>query len=128
MRELAQKVAIITGASSGIGAATARRLLDAGARVVLFARRADEMRAVAQGSDDRAIVVAGDISDENAVADLFEQCEKRFGPCDILINSAGSIDPGPLVETSRQRWDEMFAVNVTGPFMTARRALPKMIE
>lgn len=127
MSELADKVAIVTGASSGIGAATARRLLDAGARVVLFARRAEELNAVAEGSGDRALVVAGDISDERAVADLFDQCEKRFGPCDVLVNSAGSIDPGPLVETSRSRWDEMFAVNVTGPFLTSRRALPQMI-
>ncbi|HEX8251685.1 MAG TPA: SDR family oxidoreductase [Thermoanaerobaculia bacterium] len=114
MSDLAGKVAIVTGASSGIGEMTAELLAREGARVVTFARSGG--------------MVQGDVADAAAVERLFAFAEERFGPCDILINNAGMIDPAPLVETTLERWQRMFAVNVDGVYLTCRRALPSMLE
>lgn len=114
MSEFGEKVAIVTGASSGIGAATARLLEERGARVVTFARSSG--------------TVTGDVSDPGAIERLFAETEARFGACEILVNCAGAIDPAPLVETTLERWRRMFAVNVDGVYLACRRALPKMLE
>src|SRR5207249_2989149 len=71
--------------------------------------------------------VAGDVSDPDAIERLFAETESRFGDCDILINCAGMIDPKPLVDVTASDWDRMFAVNVRGTYLAARRALPAMI-
>jgi len=120
--EFQDRIAVVTGASSGIGAACARKLLERGARVVLFAR------SLAARHEDRMLAVSGDVADEAAISRLFDETESRFGACDILINNAGMIDPKPMVATSADDWDRMFAVNVRGAFLCARRALPSMIE
>lgn len=114
MSEFERKVAIVTGASSGIGRATAELFENQGAHVVTFAR-----------SDG---TVTGDVSDPNAIERLFAETERRFGPCDVLVNCAGMIDPAALVETTIERWRRMFAVNVDGIYLTCRRALPLMLE
>jgi len=121
------RVAIVTGASGGIGAACAEMLADAGARVALFARSAEKLAAIAARHEDRMLAVAGDVSDERAIEHLFEQTEARFGACVLLVNNAGMIDPKPLTETTAEEWDRMFAVNVRGAFLCSRRALPQMI-
>jgi 3-oxoacyl-[acyl-carrier protein] reductase len=113
---------------SGIGRATASRLLEAGARVVLFARRSVLLQSFVDEAGKSALAVDGDVADEPAIEKLFITTEKQFGPCDILINNAGMIDPDLVVDTSRERWDRMFAVNVTGTFLASRRALPSMME
>ena len=114
MSDLAGKVAIVTGASSGIGRKTAELLERHGARVVTFARSAG--------------VVRGDVADPAAIERLFAETEQRFGPCEILVNNAGMIDPAPLVETTPERWRRMFAVNVDSVYHACRRALPSMLE
>ncbi len=119
--DLNGKVVVVTGASSGIGKATAELFASRGARVVAFAR--SQMNI---GKD--VIAVRGDASDEKDIDRLFSECESRVGPCDVLVNAAGMIDPGPLVRTTPERWDRLFAVNVRSIFLTCRRALPKMIE
>ena len=119
--DLNGKVVIVTGASSGIGKASAELFANSGARVVAFSRSEAKIgRSV--------IVVRGDASSESDVDRLFSECESRLGPCDILVNAAGMIDPEHLVRTTVERWDRMFAVNVRSIFLTCRRALPKMIE
>lgn len=114
MSDLTGKVAIVTGASSGIGKATAELLEKHGARVITFARSAG--------------TVTGDVADPEAVERLFAATEERFGACEVLVNCAGMIDPAPLVDTSLQRWRRMFAVNVDGIYLACRRALPSMLE
>jgi NAD(P)-dependent dehydrogenase (short-subunit alcohol dehydrogenase family) len=126
--EFQDRIAVVTGASSGIGARCAEKLAERGARVVVFARSAKKLRALAARHEDRMHAVSGDVADEAAIARLFDETESRFGACDILINNAGMIDPKPMVATSADDWDRMFAVNVRGAFLCARRALPAMIE
>ena len=125
--EFQHRVAVVTGASSGIGTRCAEKLAERGARVVLFARSAEKLRAIAARHEDRMLAISGDVADEAAIARLFAETESRFGACDILINNAGMIDPKPMVATSADDWDRMFAVNVRGAFLCARRALPGMI-
>ncbi|MDQ3282952.1 MAG: SDR family oxidoreductase [Acidobacteriota bacterium] len=114
MSEFAGKVAVVTGASSGIGKKTAELLESRGAQVVTFARTGG--------------LVRGDVADANAIERLFAETEDRFGACEILVNCAGTIDPAPLVETSLDRWQRMFAVNVDGVFLACKRALPSMVK
>ncbi len=125
--EFQHRVAVVTGASSGIGERCGEKLAERGARVVLFARSAEKLRAIAARHEDRMLAISGDVADEAAIARLFAETESRFGACDILINNAGMIDPKPMVATSADDWDRMFAVNVRGAFLCARRALPGMI-
>jgi 3-oxoacyl-[acyl-carrier protein] reductase len=113
MSEFDRKVAIVTGASSGIGKSTAEMLEERGAHVVTFAR-----------SDG---IVTGDVADPDAIERLFAETESRFGACDILVNAAGMIDPAPLVETSLEQWRRMFDVNVHSIYLACRRALPSML-
>ena len=128
MAEFDNRVAIVTGASSGIGARTAALLAQRGARVAIFARSADKLANVAKAHGERMFAVAGDAADESALENLFAQTEKRFGPCEILVNNAGMVDPALVVETTADRWDRMFAVNVRSAFLASRRALRSMME
>lgn len=125
--EFADKVAIVTGASGGIGRRTAELLAARGARVALFARSMDKLEAIARGSASM-LAVQGDVAELAAVERLFSAVESRFGHVDILVNNAGMIDVANLVDTTRSQWERMFAVNVHGVFMACRRALPSMIE
>jgi NAD(P)-dependent dehydrogenase (short-subunit alcohol dehydrogenase family) len=125
MSEFAGKVAVVTGATSGIGRETAKLLAKRGARVVVFARREEVLQELV--APDVA-AVAGDVSDPAAIEKLFAMTEATFGPCDLLVNAAGIIDPLALVETSVDRWERMFAVNVRGTYLTCRRALPSMLQ
>jgi NAD(P)-dependent dehydrogenase (short-subunit alcohol dehydrogenase family) len=128
MSEFDGKVAIVTGASSGIGARTAELLAERGARVAIFARSIERLEAIAARFDGRMLPIVGDVADLAAIERLFADTESRFGQCDILVNNAGMIDPAPLVDTTLEQWERMFAVNVRGAFLTCRRALPPMLR
>lgn len=121
------RVAIVTGASSGIGRATAKMLVARGALVTIFARSATALQAVAAEHEGRMLAVDGDVSEPEAIERLFAETESSFGDCDILVNCAGMIDPKPLVDVIAEDWDRMFAVNVRGTYLATRRALPAMI-
>jgi NAD(P)-dependent dehydrogenase (short-subunit alcohol dehydrogenase family) len=114
MSEFVGKVAVITGASSGIGRRTAELFAERGANVVTFARSGG--------------TVTGDVSDPADVERLFAETKRRFGPCDILVNNAGLAEPAPLVDMTFEQWRRTFAVNVDGIYLTCRRALPSMLE
>jgi NAD(P)-dependent dehydrogenase (short-subunit alcohol dehydrogenase family) len=126
-QEFAGRIAIVTGASSGIGRAAAHMLADRGARVAAFARSADRLHELAKGHPDRILPVTGDVSDLSSVDRLFGDLESRFGECDILINNAGTIEVHRLDEMSVEEWDRTFDVNVRGAFLTSRRALRSMM-
>lgn len=126
-QSFAGRVAVVTGASSGIGARCAELLADRGANVVAFARSQAKLEALVARHEDRMVAVGGDIAEERDVARLFDAAEARFGACDLLVNNAGMIDPKPLVATTPAAWDRMFAVNIRGAFLCARRALPSMV-
>ena len=128
MSEFEGKVAIVTGASSGIGQRTAEKLAQRGARVAIFARSAETLAAIAARHRDRMLAVPGDVSDLADVERLFAATETRFGHCDLLVNNAGMIDPALIVDTTLEQWERMFAVNVHGVFLACRRALPSMLE
>lgn len=120
----AGKVAIVTGASSGIGRATAQLLTARGAHVAVIARSEEKLLEL---STEGILPVTGDVSDPATVERLFAAVESRFGACEILVNNAGMVDPKPLVDMTLDDWELAFAVNVRSAFLTTRRALPRML-
>jgi NADP-dependent 3-hydroxy acid dehydrogenase YdfG len=107
--------ALVTGASSGIGAATARRLAEHGAAVALVARRRDRLEALAAQIDQAggtAPVVEADITDRTQAEAAVQQTVERFGRLDTLVNNAGLMLLGPVVGADAQEWDRMIALNV----------------
>jgi NAD(P)-dependent dehydrogenase (short-subunit alcohol dehydrogenase family) len=128
MSEFDGKVAVVTGASSGIGRSTAELLARNGARVAILARRLDLLEEVSRPFGDQMVAVQGDVAELSSIERLFGMAESRFGHCDILINNAGMIDPCPLAETTAEQWDRMFAVNVRAIFLACRRAIPSMVD
>lgn len=128
MNSFTESVAIVTGASSGIGRATAEALARRGARVAIFARAADKLAAIAAPFGDAMLAIPGDVTRPEDIERLFAETERQFGPCEVLVNCAGMIDPARLADTSLERWERMFSVNVHGTYLACRRALPSMIE
>ena len=124
-RPLEGRVALVTGASRGIGAATARRLADAGARVVLAARPSVDLDAVA-GSIDGARAIPTDMRDAGAIEQLIGAIEAEGG-VDILVHAAGLGEFKPIHETSVALWDETLDVNLRALFLLCRLAIPGMV-
>jgi NAD(P)-dependent dehydrogenase (short-subunit alcohol dehydrogenase family) len=124
------KVAMVTGAGSGIGRATALALLREGYSVVLAGRRPEalEQTATAAGPDStRTLVVPTDVSDENAVQALFAKTKETFGRLDVLFNNAGAgTPPIPLEDLTVEQWRRVIDVNLTGPFLCTRAAFRLM--
>ena len=127
MSNMQGKVVFITGASRGIGAASAREFVKAGAKVVLAARSASEITAVANELDDAALAIPLDVSDYRAFAAAFEQTVAHFGALDVLINNAGTIEPISLMASSNpDSWGRAIDVNVKGVYNGMRAAMPIM--
>ena len=128
---LRDKVAIITGASSGIGKATARRLADSGARVVLAARRVERLKVFAADIEHRkgtALVAPTDVTDERSVQRLASRALAAFGRIDILINNAGIMPLSPISKLKVEEWDRMIDVNIKGVLYCIAATLPTMLE
>ena len=121
------RVAIVTGASSGLGARFARVLSAAGARVVLAARRAERLEALALELAD-AHPVPVDLADEDAPAALVAAAVAHYGRVDILVNNAGVSEPTPALDESTDHFANTVRVNLVAPFELARAAARSMIE
>jgi NADP-dependent 3-hydroxy acid dehydrogenase YdfG len=125
---LAGRTAVVTGAASGIGAATARRFAAAGARVALIARRADRLDALADElGADRALAVPADVTDAAALEAAGALVVDRLGPVDLVVAGAGVMLPGPLEELRAQEWRRMIDLNVGGVLETVRVFLPALL-
>ena len=122
------KVALVTGAGSGIGKAVALALIKAGYHVVLTGRREDALRAVAQESgSDKALAVAADVTQPESVAALFATIHSHFGRLDVLFNNAGVNAPKVLFEDlSFEQWQNVVNTNLTGSFLCAQGAFRLM--
>ncbi|MGW0945414.1 SDR family NAD(P)-dependent oxidoreductase [Streptomyces sp. NPDC002623] len=128
---LTGSVALVTGASSGIGAATARRLAEHGASVVLVARRKDrldDLASVIEKAGGTALVVEADITDRAQAEAAVQQTVERSGRLDILVNNAGLMLLGPVVDADVEEWERMIAINLQGLLYTTRAALPHLLK
>ncbi len=127
MSEVSGKVVFVTGASRGIGEATARLLVSEGARVVLFARSGVLIETIAREIGKNALAVTGDVSSWADVAAALAQAEAHFGPVDILINNAGVIDPiGMMNISDPEAWGRAIDINTKGVYYGMRAAIPAM--
>jgi NAD(P)-dependent dehydrogenase (short-subunit alcohol dehydrogenase family) len=127
---LAGKVAIVTGASRGVGQAVARAFAMEGAAVVLASRSAGLLEAHVgeiEALGGRALAVATNVADEESVAALFLRAESAFGPINILVNSAGAVVNVPFAEMEAKDFDAVLAVNLRGTFLCCREAFRQMI-
>ena len=123
--------ALVTGASSGIGAATARQLAGHGACVALVARRRDRLEALAAEIDKAggtALAVEADITDRAQAEAAVQQAVERFGRLDTLVNNAGLMLLGLVIGADAEEWDRMISINVQGLLYITRAALPHLLQ
>jgi NAD(P)-dependent dehydrogenase (short-subunit alcohol dehydrogenase family) len=126
---LAGRVALVTGASSGIGAATARRLVGAGAAVALLARRREPLDSLAaELGDALALPLVADVADSGQVDAAVAATVRRFGRLDAVVNSAGVVFPAKLAETDDAAWAAQIDANLSGSFFVSRAAAPHLGE
>jgi NADP-dependent 3-hydroxy acid dehydrogenase YdfG len=121
-------VALVTGASSGIGEATAEELARQGAQLALVARRRDRLSALAERLGNDALVIEADVADEASARAAVERAVERFGRLDTVIANAGVMLLGPVEGAPLEEWQRMVDVNVLGLLYTAHAALPHLIE
>jgi len=127
--DLTNKTALITGASRGIGEATARHLTELGANVVLLARSSGDIERIAGEIGDKALAIAGDVASFNDVEKAFIAAIEHFGSLDILVNNAGLIDPiARLEDSDPDAWSTVVDVNLKGVYNGMRMAIPLMRE
>jgi NADP-dependent 3-hydroxy acid dehydrogenase YdfG len=127
-KPLQRTVALVTGASSGIGAATARRLADEGAAVALVARRRDRLDELASMIGGHALVVEADVTDQGQAAAAVARTVAEFGRLDTLVNNAGVMLLGPALDSPTEEWDRMIALNVQGSLYVTKSALPHLVS
>jgi NADP-dependent 3-hydroxy acid dehydrogenase YdfG len=113
-QNLSGRIAVITGATSGIGAATARRFAAEGAKVALIGRREDRLKALAAELGEHAVGVAADVSDRASMATAAQAVREALGPVDLVVANAGTMRGAPFESAQPAEWEEMFAVNVNG--------------
>ena len=123
-------VALVTGASSGIGEATAVALAAEGATLAVAARRRDRLELLEErlGNDTQVLVVETDITDEAAARGMVESTVREFGRLDIVINNAGVMLLGPIVDAPVEEWRQMVEINLLGLLYTTHAALPHLLQ
>jgi NADP-dependent 3-hydroxy acid dehydrogenase YdfG len=126
MEDLTGRVAVVTGASSGIGEAAARLLVAEGVHVILSARRQDRIKALAEELGDNATAVIADVADIDQVSALFAEARERFGVLDLLFNNAGLGILGPFTGSTPEDWRPMIDANIYGVLNCTRAAIPLM--
>ncbi|MER7618328.1 SDR family oxidoreductase [Nonomuraea wenchangensis] len=130
-RPLAGRVAVVTGASSGIGEATAEHLAELGAHVVVLARRAerlDDLVARVTRAGGRALALAADVTDEAAVRAAAERVANELGGADLLFNNAGVMLPAPVEELATDQWRHQIDLNITGLMNVIGAFVPQLVK
>ncbi|MGT2424791.1 SDR family NAD(P)-dependent oxidoreductase [Amnibacterium kyonggiense] len=129
--QLSGKVALVTGASSGIGAATARALAAAGAAVAIGARRADRLQELAEQIEQaggRVLRLDLDVTDERSAVSAVQRTVDELGRIDVVVNAAGLMLLGPIVDGSTEDWRRMMTTNVLGLMYVTHAAIPHLVE
>jgi NADP-dependent 3-hydroxy acid dehydrogenase YdfG len=129
VRPLNDQVALVTGASSGLGRATATALARTGADVVLLARSKSDLQQVAaevEAAGRRVLVLSLDLAEADQILAAVEQAVDAFGRIDVLVNVAGTDVPGPVVDLRIDDWDRVLDVNLRAPFILAKAVFPYM--
>jgi 2-dehydro-3-deoxy-D-gluconate 5-dehydrogenase len=125
--DLDDRVAVVTGASRGLGHAAATALAAEGARVLAVARSTDDLEKLRATAPDRIAVATADMADADVVAALPERALAEFGRLDVIVNNAGIAPAGRFVDQALEEWDRVFAVNVRAPAVLARAAGPHFL-
>ncbi|WP_342643540.1 SDR family NAD(P)-dependent oxidoreductase [Rhodoligotrophos ferricapiens] len=128
--DLRGEVALVTGASSGLGWRFAKTLAANGAKVVIGARRVDRLQALAdeiKADGGEALAIALDTSDHAAIRNAFDEAEKAFGTVTLLVNNAGVSGTKPTINVSEQDWRDVLSVNLDGVWFTAHEAIKRLI-
>jgi NAD(P)-dependent dehydrogenase (short-subunit alcohol dehydrogenase family) len=130
-KEFANKTALITGATSGIGRATALRFSQEGANIVAVGRKESalsdlEKQAVAAGA--KFLPISADLSQQGETKRVVDLALKQFGGIDVLVNAAGHISSGTIENTSLEAWDAMMEINLRAPFVLMQQVLPSLVE
>ena len=125
---LKDKTAIITGGGTGIGLATARAFCQEGAKVILFGRRKEKLEKAVEKLGGSAIIVQGDMTNNNDLDKLINETLHNFKKIDVLVNNAGLFNGSPLHEISDSQWDEIMDINIRSVFQLTRRVLPVMLS
>jgi NAD(P)-dependent dehydrogenase (short-subunit alcohol dehydrogenase family) len=123
------RVAVVTGAGSGVGRAVSIALLDAGYRVALSGRREEALLSTLKGYESQGLAVPTDVTQESSVRILFKRAREVFGRVDLLFNNAGIFGPSaPIDDVSLEQWEAVVDTNLTGAFLCAREAFRVMKE
>jgi len=124
MKRLEDKVAVVTGGNSGIGLATAKRLREEGARLVIVGRNAQTLKEAAQSMGTDVVAVQADVAKLEEIDRLYQTVAQELGRIDVLFINAGVPKYAPLIEMSESLYDEIFAINTKGAYFTLQKALP----
>ena len=124
----AQRHAVVTGGGTGIGAAIAQALVQAGLRVTVVGRRLEPLQALAQSYPGAMQAIVADVADPQTVAHAFNQARANFGPIQVLVNNAGQARSAPFLKTDADLWQRMLDVNLGGTLHCSQAALPDMLS
>jgi len=128
MEEWRDRVALITGATSGIGESIARRLRDEGMRVVLCGRRIERLQELAAEAPEQSLAIQCDLRNEDQILQMFEEIKKVWGGVDVLVNNAGLGHDAPLTTGNTEHWRDMLEVNILALCICSREATKQMHE